>query len=513
MCDPGDEKYQQSWDGTGGEVTRLEYLRYADGFVRGLSTLDKDRGVIRLWRALRGVAQTRLRDVDFEKLCATKGENELVSGWDAYCKELKLALPESTLRQLPRLYRAFFADVQWKQDMETLIRDLERAAAKLTEGDPNTTISDGMLGYWTLVKARLHHKEIKHLIGLAQGKLDLSRLREHLIELYLRGSYERQGAYDADADYDDDVAAALAWDEDEPDEDGFLDARDYDPAWFADWYGWPDAEQYDEAADEDPEELVYYSKSEDKELAAAAKAAHDAYAALESADMNFVQAQRHFRAVQRSRGFKGPSKDGGKKGGKKGGKRRGKFGKASSSKGDFGKPSDGYMADPYAWGDSWSEGWSDGWHDAPWSQEEDALAAQYGVRCSDCGRLGHSNAGSAKCPRHGRSPAASSPQMPPRVNITLKGPGKGPRRPSKGGGKGKFRSPRPNRMAVRSIAGLLRHAHRGHAVLRADLRALLRSAASTRVGVLVGLRQRAEPGVHYGWRPCSQRRPPTVVRG
>ena len=40
--------------------------------------------------------------------------------------------------------------------------------------------------------------------------------------------------------------------------------------------------------------------------------------------MNFVQAQRHFRAVQRSRGFKGPSKDGGKKGGKKGGKRRSK---------------------------------------------------------------------------------------------------------------------------------------------------------------------------------------------
>ena len=77
--------------------------------------------------------------------------------------------------------------------METLIRDLERAAAKLTEGDPNTTISDGMLGYWTLVKARLHDKEIKHLIGLAQGKLDLSRLREHLIELYPRGSYERQG--------------------------------------------------------------------------------------------------------------------------------------------------------------------------------------------------------------------------------------------------------------------------------------------------------------------------------
>ena len=41
--------------------------------------------------------------------------------------------------------------------------------------------------------------------------------------------------------------------------------------------------------------------------------------------------------------------------------------------------------------------------------------------------------------------------MPPRVNIVLKGPGKGPRRPAKGGGKGKLRGARPNRMAVRSL--------------------------------------------------------------
>ncbi len=40
--------------------------------------------------------------------------------------------------------------------------------------------------------------------------------------------------------------------------------------------------------------------------------------------MNFVQAQRHLRVVQRSRGFKGPSKDGGKKGGKRRGKDKGK---------------------------------------------------------------------------------------------------------------------------------------------------------------------------------------------
>ena len=172
--------------------------------------------MIRLWRALRSVAQTRLRDVDFEELCAVKGETELASGWTAFQEELKKAFPESALRQLPRLYRGFFADVQWKNDMETLIRDLERAAAELAKGDPNTTISDGMLGYWTLVKSRLHDKEIKHLVGLASGKLDLSRLHEHLVELYPRGSYECQGAYNADADWDD--APWLYPDGDEPDD-------------------------------------------------------------------------------------------------------------------------------------------------------------------------------------------------------------------------------------------------------------------------------------------------------
>ncbi len=169
MCDPGDEKYPPSWDGTGGEVARLEYLRYSEGFLRGLSSLDRDRGVVRLWRALRGVAQTRLRDVDFEKPCAAKGETELAGGRIAFqdelekpCAakgetelaggriafqdELKKAFPESALRQLPRLYRGFFADVQWKNDMETLIRDLERAAAELTKGDPNTTISESGTG-------------------------------------------------------------------------------------------------------------------------------------------------------------------------------------------------------------------------------------------------------------------------------------------------------------------------------------------------------------------------------
>ncbi len=90
--------------------------------------------------------------------------------------------------------------------------------------------------------------------------------------------------------------------------------------------------------------------------------------------------------------------------------------------------------------DAWDESW---WQDDGWSYEdEDAYGAQHHVRCSDCGRHGHTNSGSSKCPRH-RAPS--------------KGGGKrdsSPRRFGKGGGKGggKYRrGPRPNRFAQRSL--------------------------------------------------------------
>ncbi len=102
----------------------------------------------------------------------------------------------------------------------------------------------------------MHNKEIKHLIGLASGKLDLSLLREHLVEPDLRGSYERQGGYNADADWDDTPWLYPDGDEpdgDEPDDDGFHDARDYDTAAWAssDWStgSWADAEPWADADD------------------------------------------------------------------------------------------------------------------------------------------------------------------------------------------------------------------------------------------------------------------------
>ncbi len=85
------------------------------------------------------------------------------------------------------------------------------------------------------------------------------------------------------------------------------------------------------------------------------------------------------------------------------------------------------------------------WQDDGWNDDEGAYGAQHHVRCSDCGLLGHANAGGSKCPCH-RAPS--------------KGGGKrdaSPRRFGKGGkgggkGSGKYRrGPRPNRFAQRSL--------------------------------------------------------------
>ncbi len=148
MADPGTGRDPPSWDGTGGKPEQERYLQYAEGYVLGCPAPDRATATVRLWRALQGLAMIRTRDtVDFSALAKEAGKDELCNGWEAYKAMLDAAFPESSLRQLPRLYRQFFAEVSWKGNMETLLRDLERAAKELTAGDPESTISDGMLGY------------------------------------------------------------------------------------------------------------------------------------------------------------------------------------------------------------------------------------------------------------------------------------------------------------------------------------------------------------------------------
>ena len=254
MADPGDDKRPPSWNGTGGRVVQELYIRYAEGHIRGLSDLDRDRGCVRLWRGLQGVAAVRMEEADLGRLTAEKAEGELASGWLYFLAQLNEKFPETALRQLPRVYRGFFNDVVWRGDMETLILDIEKAASLLEGFDTDTKVSDGMCGYWTLLRSRLADGEVKHIIGLAGGQLKLSRIRTRLTELYPRGSYKRDGHRSYLADEDESWLADQyggGWDELDdawvPDDDGgFYDAdEDGLAAWEQDssWQGgsWPES--------------------------------------------------------------------------------------------------------------------------------------------------------------------------------------------------------------------------------------------------------------------------------
>ena len=105
-------------------------------------------------------------------------------------------------------------------------------------------------------------------------------------------------------------------------------------------------------------------QSDDKDVSTAAKATLDAYYGSQTGRMNFMQAQRTFRATQRSRGFNGPK---GGKGFSKGfskGFGKSKKGKKGKGKGfpRFGKGDEDAMAAsssssrPEAWDEAW---WAD----------------------------------------------------------------------------------------------------------------------------------------------------------
>ncbi len=195
---------------------------------------------------------------------------------------------------------------------ETLRKSRKAHARELEKGDPDTKVSDGMKGYWTLVRSRLPDEEVKHVIGLSGGQLKLSLSRQHLTELYPRGSYKSggpraylanddgswlEGAYGEGWDELDD-----AWPADGADEESYYSADDGEDAAYwawareAAWYGdswdaapWHHQEDVDELA-----ELHAAKQSEDKEVASAAKTALEAYYSSETGKMNFVQAQRTF---------------------------------------------------------------------------------------------------------------------------------------------------------------------------------------------------------------------------
>ncbi len=128
-----------------------------------------------------------------------------------------------------------------------------------------------------------------HVVGLAGDQLKLSLIRQHLTELYPRGSYKSGGprAYLSQPEEDDSWlhgAYGEGWDElddawpaELPDDEGFYDADDGDDAacWThareSAWYGdsW-DARPW-LSEQEELEELHAAKQSDDKDVANAAK--------------------------------------------------------------------------------------------------------------------------------------------------------------------------------------------------------------------------------------------------
>ena len=148
------------------------YLQDVWAYVLGTKKDERDLAIIRAWRRLTGEAKEVLQDVDLAKL----GEG----GIEKYKELINEAFPESALRQLPRLYKAFFKEVRFRGSMEMLIAEVLRNKAKLEKADVDTKVSDGIVGFVVLDRSGLDAEEQKHVLGLTSGSMKLSELRAHL---------------------------------------------------------------------------------------------------------------------------------------------------------------------------------------------------------------------------------------------------------------------------------------------------------------------------------------------
>ena len=92
--------------------------------------------------------------------------------------------------------------------MENFASELVRCKGKLEKGDADTKVSDGIMGYLLLSRSGLAEDEIKHVLGLTGGELKMTKLRQHLVELYPTGSSRRghraNAAWHDDGDEDED---------------------------------------------------------------------------------------------------------------------------------------------------------------------------------------------------------------------------------------------------------------------------------------------------------------------
>ena len=85
-----------------------------------------------------------------ELLKETSQEDSEEGGFTRLFNALAARWPEGPLRRLPRLYKALFADVKYKQgdDIATSLSQMEQAKRELEAEDKEAKVSNGILGYF-----------------------------------------------------------------------------------------------------------------------------------------------------------------------------------------------------------------------------------------------------------------------------------------------------------------------------------------------------------------------------
>ena len=181
-----------SWDGTGGAVALPIFEKKAEAYVRAQKSEDQPRAVLQIWSNLRGQAADACRNLTVDQLLTVIGEDRPgVGGFTQMIDSLKKRWPEGPLRRLPRLYKALFSDVRYRQgdDIVDALSALEQAQRELEVADPDAKVSAGIMGYLALQLLQLSDQEVVHVLGLTTFSMKYDAIRAVLLELYPRGSH------------------------------------------------------------------------------------------------------------------------------------------------------------------------------------------------------------------------------------------------------------------------------------------------------------------------------------
>ena len=368
-----------------------------DVLVYIASTREEDRPLCgpRIFRNLRGEALRLCEDPEVAQL---SDANNIV-------KALRNSASEGQLRIIPRVYDALFRQTSFgvgrggegSSSMQQYLDELVYHRKQLEREDKETKVSDGVLGYFALLRSGLTERERMHVLGLSGSSYAFSALSAVLRDLYPEGSLER-GRREPGAGRRGYMAEA--WDDDQNSEwDAWThyDSVHTEPdgancAWSEDD---PDvAEGMQALMAMGAEELT------DDHIAFAASVDHDVADAL----VTMREGHARMNDLRLRRGFfqgtlNGTWQEGGQPDGRAGaGKSKGKGTKNKGSGKNSGKAYvDGRCADRArdSRGDplARARGANDGGNDR-------LKIMRSNTRCLDCGRLGHWR-GDAECPKRG----------------------------------------------------------------------------------------------------------------